>query len=162
MFCVNMSLFLTFRTFTNNFASLPHHIFLQCHFSGDTLSHFNVHSNLTLTRFDGYHMQLSVDDCASKCLSEFAFYCDTFSYCSYNGACYMSNSSIDSLSNMELTPHRLCFTYASKFEICKKRNVSVSEVFNSFKCYLLKICADKNSSNCFKGFKSTLSLNSHS
>jgi len=84
--------------------------------SGDTLSHFIAHPNKVFIEPPARkYKPVSVDGCASKCLSQVTFDCEGYTFCHVNGMCALLDG-IPDLSTGSTKSSHACSVYTSKFQ----------------------------------------------
>lgn len=91
-------------------------------FTGDTLAHFNrikqraIHiRNMPTVRWIRY-TQVSVDECATKCLTHASFDCESYTYCAILGSCFLTDMHpYQNASSFGKSP--ICNLYSRKYHI---------------------------------------------
>ena len=79
---------------------------------GANLQHFiPSRQKVVLMNNDAQFKGVSVDQCASKCLSEMTFDCLSFDYCFDTGICLLSHIHPDQNPKLVVT-HQMCDLYA--------------------------------------------------
>ena len=81
---------------------------------GVNLQHFiPSRQRVVLMNNDAEFKGVSVDQCASQCLSSVTFDCQSFDYCFETGICLLSHVHPDKNPKLVVT-HQMCDLYSSK------------------------------------------------
>ena len=93
-------------------------------FTGANLQHFiPSRQRVLLKNSDAQYKGVSVDQCASNCLGEVTFDCQSFDYCFDTGTCVLSQTHPDKNPKLVATP-QMCDLYASTFNFAFNKSSS--------------------------------------
>ena len=93
----------------------------------DLVSQFNVQVNKNIPGYDDSILTgIAIDDCASACLKQNAWVCNSFTFCFDTGYCVLSKLHPDERPSVVVNKP-LCDLYSSKWHVTKENNLKVKK-----------------------------------